>query len=294
MRIAVTGATGRIGGEVVKLLAADGAHDIVAISRRPIATSRYEKRVRAATADYADRASLRTALRGVDTLVFVSSDGEATKVLVHHQNVITAAADSDINHIVALSGLDADLKSPFCYAITYALTEQLLLESGCSISVARASIYTEFFLPWLNQARSSGQLRLPAADGRVSFVSRSDVARALAALATAPPTGQTHEITGPEALDLPTLQVVPALERAAEIEAVTSRGCDARDRSIHVRRPPSRMLVLSLSLTPWLSRRLFRRRRLALCGVFSNGPGRARTCDLGIKSAGPRSRRVSV
>jgi NAD(P)H dehydrogenase (quinone) len=220
MRIAVTGANGRLGGEVVNLLAADGAHDIVAVSRRPIATSRYGKRVRAATADYADRAALRAALRGVDTLVFVSSEGEATKVLVHHQNVIEAAADSDINHIVALSGLDADLESPFCYAITYALTEQLLFESGCSISVARSSIYTEFFLAWLNQARSSRQLRLPAADGRVSFVSRSDVARALVALATAHPTGQAHDITGPEALDLPTLAAIAKQEWETPIEYI--------------------------------------------------------------------------
>jgi uncharacterized protein YbjT (DUF2867 family) len=39
-------------------------------------------------ADYADVAALRAALSGVDTLVFVSSDGEAAKVLVHHENVV--------------------------------------------------------------------------------------------------------------------------------------------------------------------------------------------------------------
>ena len=82
--------------------------------------------------------------------------------------------------------------------------------SGCSFSIARASIYTEFFLAWLTQARELGQLRLPAADGRISLVSRHDVAHSLAALASAPPTGTQHEITGPAALDLPSLTALAA------------------------------------------------------------------------------------
>ena len=39
------------------------------------------------------------------------------------------------------------------------------------------------------------------ADGRIGLVSRTDVGHCLAALATSAPTGRTHEITGPEALD---------------------------------------------------------------------------------------------
>jgi NAD(P)H dehydrogenase (quinone) len=70
------------------------------------------------------------------------------------------------------------------------------------VSIARASIYTEFFMRWLVPARASGELRLPAADGRISLVSRTDVGQCLAALALRKPTGRHHDITGPEALDL--------------------------------------------------------------------------------------------
>jgi NAD(P)H dehydrogenase (quinone) len=188
---------------VVDLLAAHGEHEVVAVSRR--GTSPAAPRVTSAVAGYDDPAALRVALRDVDTLVFVSSDGEAVKVLIHHQNVIRAAVDAGVGHVVALSGLDADLASPFCYAVTYAYTEQLLRESGFGISVARASIYTEFFVPWLTVARRSGELRLPAADGRISFVSRGDVALCLAALAVASPSGRHHDVTGPAALDVATL-----------------------------------------------------------------------------------------
>jgi hypothetical protein len=41
-------------------------------------------------------------LRAVDTLVFISSDGEAVRALRHHQNLIAAAADCGVTHVVAL------------------------------------------------------------------------------------------------------------------------------------------------------------------------------------------------
>jgi NAD(P)H dehydrogenase (quinone) len=193
MRIAVTGASGRIGGEVVRLLAAQ-QHQVVALTRRPPGTVPGPAGAEARQADYADERALAAALSEIGTLVLVSSDGPVADVIVHHRNLIRAAARRGVAHIVALSGLDAALDSPFCYAVGYGYTEQLLAESGCAFSLARASIYTEFFLSFLTRARASGQLRLPAADGRVSFVSRGDVARSLAALAQqewATPVGYT-------------------------------------------------------------------------------------------------------
>ena len=218
MRIAVTGASGQIGGEVVRLLAAGQQHEVVALMRRPPAAGQFPDSVQARKADYADEQALAAALDGVARLVLVSSDGPVSDVIVHHRNVIRAAARRGVAHIVALSGLDASLDSPFCYAVGYGYTEQLLAESGCSVSLARASIYTEFFLAFLTRARASGQLRLPAADGRVSFVSRDDVARSLAALATAPPASRPQEITGPEALDLAALAALAQKEWATPVE----------------------------------------------------------------------------
>jgi NAD(P)H dehydrogenase (quinone) len=198
MRIAVTGAGGTVGGQVVELLAAEPEHEVVGLARRELRSSLAPT----VLADYADVAALRVALSMVDTLVFVSSDGEAAKVLAHHDNVVRAAAESGVGHVVALSGLDADVRSPFCYAFTYGRTEEALRASGCGFSIARASLFAEFFLRWLRPGRATGQIRVPAGDGRISLVSRVDVARCLAALALRGPTGRTHPVTGPEALRL--------------------------------------------------------------------------------------------
>ncbi|MEW2393381.1 NAD(P)H-binding protein [Streptomyces venezuelae] len=202
MRIAVTGAAGRLGGRVVRLLADRGDVDVVAVTRRRVPAGTFTGRVEVAVADYAEPPALRAALKGVDTLVLVSSDGPDAQVLMHHRNLVDAAAAARVGHVAALSSVDADTASPFCYSVVNGLTEELLLASGVPCSFARASLYIEFFRGWLTEARATGLLRLPAADGRVSLVARDDVARALAALAVGEPTGRHHDITGPESVGL--------------------------------------------------------------------------------------------
>ncbi|MFI2364257.1 NmrA family NAD(P)-binding protein [Promicromonospora sp. NPDC019610] len=209
MRIAVTGSTGALGSQVVNLLAASAWHEVVALARRPAAVpARLSERVRrsgvvtAVGADYDEPGSLVAALGGVDVLVFVSGDGEAARMLVQHQNVVRAAVDAGVGHVVYLSGVDADLASPFCYAFTNGWTERLLEGSGLAFSFARASLFTEFFAAFLRPALRSGELRVPAGAGRVSLVSRSDVGRCLAALAVLPPSGRAHDLTGPASSSL--------------------------------------------------------------------------------------------
>jgi NAD(P)H dehydrogenase (quinone) len=185
MRIAVTGGTGRVGGRVVRLLR-DAGHNVVGLSSR--------------TAPYDDPAAQRTALDGVETLVFVSSDGEAARVVTHHRNVLDAADACAIGHVVLLSGLDVDLASPFCYAFTNGDTERLLVASGRPYSIVRAGLYAEFFLGLVRQLDSDGTVALPAGASGLSLVARDDVADCLAALALREPTNSHHDVTGPASL----------------------------------------------------------------------------------------------
>jgi NAD(P)H dehydrogenase (quinone) len=191
-----------VGRRVVETLASDASHHVVAVIRRP-STERLAPHVSQAIADYTDPAALQSAFSGADVLVFISSDGDAANVILHHQNVIFAAQVAEVGHVVALSSVDADLASPFCYAVTNGRTEQLLHETKLPFSVARASIYSEFFhYAFIGSAKARAEIRVPAADGRISLVARNDVADALASLALADPTGRHQYITGPVAQDL--------------------------------------------------------------------------------------------
>ena len=186
-RIAVTGARGRLGGQIVQLLEGRDGVEVVGLTR--------------AIADYDDRPGLIAALAGVDVLVLVSSDGEAERVLRHHLNLAEAAARNGVGHVVALSSVDVDVDSPFCYARVNALTEQALEETGCSVTAVRASIFSEFFDGLVDLATVEGEVRLPAADGRVGLVSRADVGRAMAACALSPAPA-AYDVTGPAALTM--------------------------------------------------------------------------------------------
>jgi NAD(P)H dehydrogenase (quinone) len=181
MKLAVTGGTGRIGGRVVELLTEDGRHEVVALSSR--------------TAPYDDPAALRAAFEGVHTLVFVSSDGEAAKVLTHHRNVLAAAGG--VAHVVALSGLDVAMDSPFCYAYTNGDTERVLRAGDRPYSIARSGLFSEFFLGLVRQVAVDGTVALPAGGARVSLVAREDVARSLAELALGEPLNGHRDVTGP-------------------------------------------------------------------------------------------------
>jgi len=176
-----------LGGQVCSLLAGSDGVEVLGLTR--------------AVADYDDRPALAKALAGVDTLVLVSSDGEAEMVLQHHLNVASAAASNGVAHVVLLSSADTDVDSPFCYARVNALTERAFEEGGGTVTAVRASIYTEFFATLVELATVDGELRLPAGDGRVSLVAREDVGRCLAASALMPE-AVSYDVTGLVALDM--------------------------------------------------------------------------------------------
>ena len=197
--IAVTGASGGLGSRVLRLLEARAdSPPLVALARRPEAVE--EAGIDVRRADYDDPASLRDGLVGVATLVFISSDGVAESVRRHHRNVVTAAVDTGVDHVVYTSIVDVDPDSRFYYASGHRETEALLAAAGVDSCLARTSIFADYFLEaWILPALSTGELALPAGEGRMSLVSRDDVAGALAVAAASRHRG-TIELTGPAAL----------------------------------------------------------------------------------------------
>ena len=199
MTIAVTGASGGVGSRVVRELVARAQSPVIALARSPDAL-RPTGHATARFADYDDRSSLREAFGGVETLVFVSSDGVAEKMRRHHEHVVEAAVEADVAHVVYTSIVDAAPDSRFYYAAVHRDTECMLADSGIGHCLARTSIFADFFVTtWLAPAIAAGVLALPAGAGRMSLLTRDDAAAALAAVAVSRREGIV-ELTGPEAL----------------------------------------------------------------------------------------------
>jgi NAD(P)H dehydrogenase (quinone) len=198
--MAVTGASGGVGSRVVRrLLELDPRILVVALTRTPEAVPKLP-RLTARFAHYEQPRSLRESLRGVETLVFISSDGVVEDMRRHHANVVASAIAAGVGHTVYTSIVDCSPDSGFYYAAVHRETEAMLEDSGLGHSLARTSIFADYFVSaWVAPALASGVLALPTASGRMSLVTRDNVAHALAALAVRA-TPVTVELTGPEAL----------------------------------------------------------------------------------------------
>lgn len=205
--IAVTGATGAVGGRVARLLGP--AVDRLVV-REPSRTPWIEGRPSIRTASYADGAAMRAALEGADVLLLVSG-AEAPDRLEQHRTAVRAAAEAGVRHVVYTSFDGAAADADFTLGRDHWHTEQAIRASGMRWTFLRDSFYLDFFPMFADE---HGVIRGPAADGRVAAVARADVADAAAAVLRDPGAhvDATYRLTGPEAISFP--EAVARMTRA--------------------------------------------------------------------------------
>ena len=198
--VALTGATGKVGGMVAGLVHHAGFSPRLLV-RDPSRAPAWAHDVRVTT--YADAAATRKALHGVHTLFMVSA-AESADRLDHHRTLIDAAAAAGVTHIVYTSFLAASPQATFTLARTHAATEEHLRGSGMAFTFLRDSFYADF----LPDLAVEGVIAGPAGGGRVGAVARADVAASTAAVlrdltsGSTEHTGATYDLTGPQALSL--------------------------------------------------------------------------------------------
>lgn len=195
--IAITGVTGALGGEVVRLLAgADMRLDLRLLARDPDRAPDVDTDVR--RLDYRDPDP--AALRGVDTLLLVSASESRDRRDVH-RTAVAAAADAGVRHVVYTSFCGAAPDASFTLGRDHHDTEQAIRDSGMAHTILRDNFYLDV-LPLF--ADAAGVVRGPAGTGRVAAVARADVAAVAAAVLRAPGehAGATYDLSGPEALTM--------------------------------------------------------------------------------------------
>ena len=195
--IAVTGATGGVGGRVARALASQGLALRLVVrdaARAP------DLGAEVAEAQYRDGPAMRAAFEGAETVYLVSASESADRV-VEHVSAVDAAAAAGVQRIVYVSFMGAAPDAVFTFARDHAATEERIRSTGLAHVFLRSCMYAEY-VPLL--ASAEGVIQGPAGDGRGAFVSREDVADVAAAVLAAPAQhdGRTYDVTGPEALNL--------------------------------------------------------------------------------------------
>jgi NAD(P)H dehydrogenase (quinone) len=194
--IAVTGATGGLGRLVARHLADRGARMRLVV--RDPARAPDVPGAEVAVADLGDPASFGAALEGVRTCFLVSGHEAADRMDLHRSAVATLAG-AGVERVVYTSFLGASPQASFTFARDHARTERAIREAGLQLTALRDGLYGEY-APLLV---TDGAIRGPAADGRVAWVAREDIARVAAVVLTEEGhAGQVYDVTGPEAITL--------------------------------------------------------------------------------------------
>ena len=211
--IAVTGATGGIGGRVARRLADAGIRQRLIV--RDPARAPDIAGAEIAVADYSDVPALTAAAHGVDTLLFVSAGEHADRIGLH-RGAVDAFVEAGVRRIVYLSFLAAAPEATFTFARDHYWTEEHIRGTGAEFTFLRDSLYADY-IPLM--ASAEGVIRGPAGEGQVAVVTRDDIADVAAAvLVDDSHAGATYDITGPELLTFE--------QMAATLTHVTRRRVD--------------------------------------------------------------------
>ena len=189
-KILVIGATGTVGRHVVDGLLAKG-EAVKAASRagKPVANAE------GVVFDYAKPETFGPAFDGVDRAYVLLASGYAdSKGML--LPVIEAAAARKVKVVLQSAfGVDAD------DAIPYRQVEIALEKSGTPYVILRPNWFSDNFHTFWKPGIDHGQIALPAAEGKSSFIDARDVAASgVAALTSSSFDGKAFNLTGPEAL----------------------------------------------------------------------------------------------
>lgn len=221
MKTGVTGATGQLGRFVIeKLKVKIPPENIVALVRSQQKATGLGVETR--EFDYNKPESLSGVLKGIDTLLLISSN-EIGQRARQHANVINAARNAGVKWIVYTSLLHADTSS-LSLAGEHLETETALKESGIPFTILRNGWYTENYTGSIGGALGAGAFIGSAGDGKISSASRADFAEAAASvLAGKGHQGKTYELAGDNAYTLS--------ELASEISRQTGKNIPYKNLS---------------------------------------------------------------
>ena len=192
-KILVTGATGKLGTEVVDLLLDKLNPEYLAVLVRDPSKAEHikTKGVHVHQGDYNNYSSLVNAFQGIDKLYFISSNAMVDRE-EQHKNVIKAAVETKVKHIVYTSFQRKNEDDSPIRFITdvHVFTDKLIENSGLTYTILKHGLYADF-IPILigDKFIETGNIILPAGNGKAAFTLRSDLAAGAVEILT----GKGHE-----------------------------------------------------------------------------------------------------
>ncbi|MTD55160.1 SDR family oxidoreductase [Amycolatopsis pithecellobii] len=198
--ILITGATGLTGSAVVREFVRQGRPARILV-RDPAKIRASAPGIETVQADLLVPDTLPAALDGIDTVVLIS--GADDRMVEAQGNLIDTAVTHGVDHIVKVSGMGADPRSPFRFGRFHAQIEHHLQTAGVGWTLLRPSQFMQVYYREIPTMLADGTLAQPLGDARLAPIDVEDIAKVAYLIAT----GGSHrsasyEMTGPEALTM--------------------------------------------------------------------------------------------
>jgi uncharacterized protein YbjT (DUF2867 family) len=197
--VLVTGATGTIGRDVVKILSENGVPLRAGVRDQAKARKQFGPDIALATFDFEDDSSFAGALDGVGK-VFLLPPLLPNQVEVTNA-FVDAAKRAGVRRIVKLSAIGVDDEIQFTVGKWHAANEQHIRESGLAFTFLRPNSFMQNFITYFPPR--NGVIYLPWGNGKASFVDTRNIASVAAEVLTSD--GHEEKIytpTGPAALGI--------------------------------------------------------------------------------------------
>jgi uncharacterized protein YbjT (DUF2867 family) len=191
----VTGATGKVGSEVVMLLARDGA-TAIAVTRSP-ADAALPAGARILGADPSDPQTLVGALGEVGAILLVPRALGAAGA-----ELVSLAADRGVERVVVVSATTVERRvGEERFWTAFRAVEDAARASGMEWTILRCADFAANALVWVPQIRSGDVVRGAHGDAVTSPIHERDVAEVAArTLVDASHAGRTYVLTGSHGL----------------------------------------------------------------------------------------------
>ncbi|MFF4442362.1 SDR family oxidoreductase [Streptomyces sp. NPDC001621] len=226
--ILVSGASGNVGGELLRQLRAEGT--AVRALTRNAARAGLPAGTDVAEGDFSDPRSLTKAFSGVDALFLMMSGNETA--------VLAEAARAGIRRVVFLSSMAVDTRLDSFIGRVHREAEQAIAASGLEWTFLRPGQFASNTRSWREQLAGGDVVRTPFAQVGLPAIHPGDIAAvARTALTQDGHAGAAYSLTGPEAIT-PVEQVAAvgrAIGRELRHEEITAEQA-AEQMSAHM--PP--------------------------------------------------------
>lgn len=191
--ILVTGATGNVGGELVRALAGAG-HQVRALTRDD-ASKEFPQGVEQVTGDLNKPEGMRPALAGTSAVFLYPGYQDMTGTLAE-------ARQAGVRRVVMLSGSSAASGDMTNAVSRYMIeSETAVRQSGLAWTMVRSFGFMSNTLQWVPQLRAGDLVRAPFAGVPVAMIDPYDIAAvAAAALTSDGHEGRVYTVSGPEPL----------------------------------------------------------------------------------------------